>query len=108
MVEQGQLYGPDSRKTIHGVLFGAAYYHEYQPYERLEEDVALMQAASVSVVRLGESTWSHWEPEDGRIETKWMGRRYRCRACGWHQGHPRYADLRYPALVVAEAPRDHG
>lgn len=55
-----------------GVLFGAAYYHEYQPYERLEDDIALMRNAHMSVVRVGESSWSRWEPEDGRIETNWM------------------------------------
>ncbi len=25
------------------ILYGAAYYHEYMPYERLEKDVQLMQ-----------------------------------------------------------------
>ncbi|MCU1494724.1 MAG: bga11 [Acidimicrobiaceae bacterium] len=57
-----------------GVLFGAAYYHEYQPYERLDADIDLMRKASMSVVRIGESTWSRWEPEDGRFETDWIGR----------------------------------
>lgn len=27
------------------VLYGAAYYHEYMPYERLDKDVALMKSA---------------------------------------------------------------
>ena len=40
------------------VLYGVAYYHEYMPYDRLEKDVQLMQDAGISVVRLGESTWS--------------------------------------------------
>ncbi len=56
------------------MLYGVAYYHEYQPYERLTEDVRLMQEAGLSVVRLGESTWSSWEPEDGRFELAWMER----------------------------------
>lgn len=45
------------------VLYGAAYYNEYTPQdtptaqaERLEKDVALMKAAGISVVRMGEST----------------------------------------------------
>ena len=46
------------------VLYGAAYYHEYTPYERLDEDVSLMKAAGLNVVRMGESTRSLWEPED--------------------------------------------
>jgi beta-galactosidase len=49
------------------MLFGAAYYHEYQPYERLAEDIELMAAAGFTVVRVGESTWSSYEPEPGRI-----------------------------------------
>jgi len=44
------------------------------PYERLEKDVELMQQAGVSVVRLGESTWSSWEPKDGQFEFAWMDR----------------------------------
>jgi beta-galactosidase len=56
------------------VLYGAAYYHEYMPYERLDQDVALMKAAGLNVVRMGESTWSLWEPEDGHFEYAWMDR----------------------------------
>jgi beta-galactosidase len=56
------------------VLYGAAYYHEYMPGERLDKDVAMMKAAGFNVVRLGESTWSLWEPEDGRFEYAWMDR----------------------------------
>jgi beta-galactosidase len=56
------------------VLYGAAYYHEYEPYERLDKDVAMMKDAGLTVVRLGESTWSLWEPEDGKFEYAWMDR----------------------------------
>src|SRR5512134_1872503 len=56
------------------VLYGASYYHEYMPYERLEKDVELMQKAGVTVIRLGESTWSSWEPQEGRFEFAWMDR----------------------------------
>ena len=54
------------------ILFGAAYYHEYQPVPRLEQDLDLMQAAHFSVIRVGESTWSTWEPEDDRFELEWL------------------------------------
>ncbi|MGB6686602.1 MAG: beta-galactosidase [Terracidiphilus sp.] len=57
------------------VLYGAAYYNEYMPGDqdaRLEKDVDLMKAAGLNVVRMGESTWSLWEPEDGRFEYAWM------------------------------------
>jgi beta-galactosidase len=62
------------------VLYGVAYYNEYMPGDdadhaaRLEKDVALMKAAGLSVVRMGESTWSLWEPEDGHFEYAWMDR----------------------------------
>jgi beta-galactosidase len=56
------------------VLYGVAYYQEYMPYDRLEKDVQLMQDAGISVVRLGESTWSLFEPEEGRFEFAWMDR----------------------------------
>ena len=57
------------------VLYGAAYYNEYMPGDqnaRLEKDVAMMKAAGLNVVRMGESTWSLWEPEDGHFEYAWM------------------------------------
>ncbi|HTV09753.1 MAG TPA: beta-galactosidase [Candidatus Aquilonibacter sp.] len=56
------------------VLYGAAYYHEYEPYERLDQDVRMMKDAGLNVVRMGESTWSLWEPADGRFEYAWMDR----------------------------------
>jgi len=56
------------------VLYGAAYYSEYEPYDRLDQDIAMMKAAGLNVVRMGESTWSLWEPEDGHFEYAWMDR----------------------------------
>lgn len=44
------------------------------PYERLEKDVQMMQDVGISVVRLGESTWSLFEPEEGRFAFAWMDR----------------------------------
>jgi len=54
------------------VLFGAAYYHEYQPSPRLETDLDLMAAANFSVIRVGESVWTTWEPEDGVFDVEWL------------------------------------
>jgi len=54
------------------ILYGAAYYPEYMPYERTDEDIALMKKAGINVVRVGESTWGLWEPEDGKFEYAWM------------------------------------
>jgi beta-galactosidase len=54
------------------VLFGAAYYHEYQPSPRLDQDLDLMQEAGFTVIRVGESTWATWEPEDGVFDLDWL------------------------------------
>ncbi len=39
------------------ILYGASYYAEYMPYERLDKDVELMVKAGINLVRVGESTW---------------------------------------------------
>jgi len=44
------------------------------PVDRLETDVKMMQDAGLSVVRVGESTWSLFEPQEGRFEFEWMDR----------------------------------
>src|SRR6478752_1975871 len=54
------------------VLFGAAYYHEYQPSPRLDADLDLMVEANFSVIRVGESVWTTWEPEEGRFDLDWL------------------------------------
>lgn len=51
-------------KTDH-LLFGAAYYSEYLPYDRVEKDMEMMEAAGMNVIRIAESTWSTLEPQDG-------------------------------------------
>jgi beta-galactosidase len=56
------------------ILYGASYYHEYMPYERLEKDIELMKRAGISVVRVGESTWTSWEPREGEFQFAWMDR----------------------------------
>ena len=54
------------------VLYGAAYYHEYMPYERLDKDIQLMKQAGLSVVRVGESAWGIFEPQEGVFNFEWM------------------------------------
>jgi beta-galactosidase len=64
-----EAFRPDRMDTV---LYGVAYYPEYMPYERADQDIALMQKAGISVVRIGESSWGLWEPEDGKFEFAWM------------------------------------
>lgn len=47
------------------LYYGAAYYDEYMPYDRLKEDISMMLAAGINVVRIAESTWSTLEPRPG-------------------------------------------
>jgi beta-galactosidase len=70
-VGQNRKFAPDKMDTI---LYGVAYYPEYMPSDRLDTDVDLMQKAGITVVRVGESTWSSWEPRDGDFQFAWMQR----------------------------------
>src|SRR3984957_16160066 len=74
----GQSAAPTPGASQPTILYGAAYYNEYMPADlqpgRLDKDVALMKYAGITVVRMGESTWSLWEPADGRFEYAWMDR----------------------------------
>lgn len=45
------------------LLYGAAYYDEYMPYDRLDKDVEMMKKAGINTVRIAESTWSTCEPQ---------------------------------------------
>ncbi len=47
------------------ILYGVAYYDEYMPEERLEQDMEMMVKAGINVIRIAESTWSSEEPEEG-------------------------------------------
>ena len=68
------------------LLFGAAYYPEYRlPGEnplptgrgaglddRVRRDLDLMAGAGFTLIRVGESVWSTWEPSDGRFALDWL------------------------------------
>ena len=54
--------GNAQKPVMDTILYGVSYYHEYMPYERLEKDIEMMEKAGLSVVRLGESSWSSWLP----------------------------------------------
>src|SRR5580698_910457 len=74
----GRSLAQNTAASQPNILYGAAYYDEYMPADlqpgRLDKDVAMMKEAGISVVRMGESTWSLWEPEDGHFEYAWMDR----------------------------------
>lgn len=59
-----------NRKTE--LLFGAAYYAEYMPCDRIKEDLAMMKKAGMNVIRIAESTWSTLEPSDGVFDFSYI------------------------------------
>lgn len=56
------------------ILFGAAYYLEYMPHDRLQEDIDMMQKAGMNTVRIAESTWSTLEPTEGVYDYSYIDR----------------------------------
>lgn len=55
-----------------GLKFGVAYYPEYHRANRTIQDLDLMAAAGLNVIRVGESVWSTWEPRDGEFILEWL------------------------------------
>ena len=56
------------------ILYGVAYYYEYMPYERLEEDARMMSECGINLVRICESTWGYHERQDGVYNFEHVGR----------------------------------
>ena len=56
--------GESPKTAQQTILFGAAYYEEYSPTDRLDEDVRMMKATGINVVRIAESTWGTLEPQE--------------------------------------------
>ncbi len=61
-----------SKSHIKQLYLGAAYYPEHWDPARWAEDIALMQRAGLTVVRMGEFAWSTLEPEEGRFSFDWL------------------------------------
>jgi beta-galactosidase len=59
-------------QPLSGILFGAAYYAEYHQEDRTATDLDLMKQAGFTVIRVGESVWSTWEPRDGEFDLEWL------------------------------------
>lgn len=66
-----------SRYEADHILFGAAYYDEYlmmKGIDRIDEDMAMMKAAGLNVIRIAESTWSTCEPQPGVFDFTYVDR----------------------------------
>ena len=62
------------------ILYGVAYYDEYMPYDRIETDFKMIRDAGMNVIRIAESTWSTWEPEEGVFDFTHLHRMLDCAA----------------------------
>src|ERR1700733_7993840 len=58
-------FSQSPRTSQQTILFGAASYEEYSPTARLDEDVRMMKATGITVIRIAESTWGTLEPQEG-------------------------------------------
>lgn len=56
------------------IIYGTAYYYEYLPMDRMEEDFRMMLKAGFNTIRIAESTWSTWEPRDGEFDFTYLHR----------------------------------
>lgn len=56
------------------LLMGAAWYPEQWPEERWEEDLKLMEAGNLKVVRIAEFAWARMEPAEGKYDLDWLER----------------------------------
>lgn len=93
------------------LLYGAAYYDEYMPCERLEKDMEMLKAAGMNVIRIAESTWATMEKEEGVYDFTHIDRVLE--ACERHGiaviiGTPTYAippwmAKKYPDVMVTTA-----
>ena len=56
------------------ILMGTDWYPEQWPESRWEEDLRLMEAANLKVIRLAEFAWSRMEPSEGHYDLDWLER----------------------------------
>ncbi len=86
------------------LYFGAAYYSEYLPYDRVEKDMEMMEKAGMNVIRIAESTWSTLEPQEGVYDFTHIDRMLNAAACRHISvivGTPTYA---VPTWLVKKYP----
>ena len=86
------------------LYFGAAYYSEYLPYDRVEKDMEMMEKAGMNTIRIAESTWSTLEPQEGVYDFTHIDRMLNAAACHHISvivGTPTYA---VPTWLVKKYP----
>jgi beta-galactosidase len=61
-------------RAVPGLLLGTAWYPEQWEEARWEQDLKLMEAANIRVVRIAEYAWSRMEPAENRCDFDWLER----------------------------------
>jgi beta-galactosidase len=56
------------------MYYGADYYPEHWPKERIPEDVKLMKEANFNMVRMAEFAWHKMESSEGNYDFSWLDR----------------------------------
>jgi beta-galactosidase len=52
---------------------GANYHpHDDKNIEKIKEDIELMKAAGLNVVRMGHLAWDSYEPSEGKFDFEWF------------------------------------
>ena len=74
MAAQPHKATPTQIPGQNAILMGTAWYPEQWPESRWEEDLRLMEAADLKVVRVGEFAWSRMEPSEGHYDLDWLER----------------------------------
>ena len=92
-------------------MLGTAWYPEQWPEARWDTDLALMQRAGITFVRVGEFAWSALEPAEGDFRLDWLERAVR--AAERHgirvvigtptAGPPAWLTSRYPDVLRTAA-----
>ena len=77
----GSAYAQPVSKAIptqlaghNAILLGTDWYPEQWPEARWEEDLRLMEAAHIKVVRIAEFAWSRMEPSENQFDFDWLER----------------------------------
>ncbi|MBD5531203.1 MAG: beta-galactosidase [Lachnospiraceae bacterium] len=86
------------------IYYGAAYYDEYMPCDRIREDMRMLREAGMNVIRIAESTWATMEPHDGVFDFTHLDRMLEASAAEGIKviiGTPTYA---IPAWMAARYP----
>jgi beta-galactosidase len=73
-----QQTAPEAAPPV--LYLGTAWYPEQWPESRWDADLALMQAAHIRFVRVGEFAWSRFEPSEGHYDLDWLDRAIRAAA----------------------------